>query len=412
MGDGKFTISFLFVLIILSTAASAGFIEDVKYQAECLAGSVRNFTIGTETIIVMGTYASKSEKLAFKAASEQFPDIMQCTTLKDTDSENIDLSGKTVFLVGGPNQNLLTKKVLETPGCTTETEETPLGVLEFITTPDGQRYVIISDKAGYDNLARTSAQKSPLAKIIPVEYVPAAATAIGLTLIWLWSFIINFLKRVLRLIVSAKIMKRIRKKEWNPNFKGFRIFGIRIKYREWVSIVLAAATFAFAISYTYLQEGMAILSFIAVNIVVNAIIYAIRNLTRLYMDKKHDIHTEYVFWYWGAFVVLMSGWLGNSFSLAGYTINDKDKKTDKEAKISYTIDLFSIIAALGFFIWNLISPSVLLQMATTLAVSISIVQMLPIEPFGGKNIYRWSKKRWWLLFIPILILFIWTQLIM
>jgi hypothetical protein len=52
----------------------------------------------------------------------------------------------------------------------------------------------------------------------------------------------------------------------------------------------------------------------------------------------YGLHTEYVFWYWGAFVTVFSGWLGNTFALAGYMISEKSSDKKLQAKIQYLIN--------------------------------------------------------------------------
>ena len=100
-------------------------------------------------------------------------------------------------------------------------------------------------------------------------------------------------------------MRRLKKKKIKPNFRGFYVKGIRLKLREWISVFLAAIVFALCISYTFFVNEPGVFILIFINIGSNSIIYGARNLTRLIMDRHQGIHTEYVFWYWGALITLV-----------------------------------------------------------------------------------------------------------
>ena len=201
-------------------------------------------------------------------------------------------------------------------------------------------------------------------------------------------------------------MSRLKKKKISSQFIGFIIKGIRIKLREWISIISAAIILALSISYTYFVNEPGIFIFISINIGSNAIIFSVRNLTRLIMDKHQGIHTEYVFWYFGAIITIASGWLGNTFSLAGYTIANKETESNKLAKNEYLINIITFIAGTLFFIWNLYYPCTFAQMAAILAISLAFIQMLPIHPFIGKVIKTWKNRLWKITFALILIFYV------
>ena len=104
------------------------------------------------------------------------------------------------------------------------------------------------------------------------------------------------------------------------------------------------------------------------NLIVNIIIYSIMHVTRILMDTKHKLHTEYHVWVYGAFITLFSGWLGNTFSLAGYTVTDKGTEDQKlEGKIKYVSTMILVLFAIIFSIWNILWPSIVIQMCMVLS---------------------------------------------
>ncbi len=395
----------IIIFFLLLPAASS---HELTFElSEETITKIEGFIEGKDTVFVIGKYASKTERLVLKAIQERYPQIKDKQLFSESEIEDHDLQEKTVIYIGGPNQNSAAARILVEYG--SEEIYVPFGVVHMVESETG-RALVISDNAGHSNLPKTSPHNSPLARIMPVGFVPAAASAIGLGLIWSWKFIAMLAKKILRLVLSSKIMGRIKKKDLKDRFIGIRLRGVRLKLREWIAIFLAAAAFALAASYSYLNSIVDLVSFVAVNIGVNMLIYAIRHFTRLVMDKKHKLHTEYVFWIWGTIVVVITGWLGNTFCLAGYTVSEKNKKTAYEAKIVYMIEILTFAAAIVLLLWNLIFPSVIAQMASVLALSLAFFQTLPFSPFGGRKVYRWSRLRWSLLFVPIAALYILTQI--
>ncbi|MBN1157696.1 hypothetical protein JXA85_08820 [Candidatus Woesearchaeota archaeon] len=383
---------FLLIAVLLCSQVQADIISEVQE----LSSEIEAFC-NDNTVIVKGEYASKGERMLLSFLKEKYPAIEKLSTVGEMDYS----PNGNAFLIGGPYQNSYTKQII---GSVPEVKrkETTAGTIIFLKS-ETEQYVVFSDPQGFSNNPRTGPRKSPLAKIMPVEYVPAAATAIGFSLIWLWKFLAILFRKAFNLIVSGKAMKLLKKKKISNKTKGFEYQGIKIKYREWVSILGAAVVFAVAKSYEFLiSEEM--LAFILASILVNTVIYSIRHFTRLTMDKLHDSHTEYVFWIWGGIVTIISGWLGNTFSVAGYTVSHK--KSEKEAKISYMIDILTFAASIVFMILNLIFPSTLLQMSMLLAMAIAYLQMIPVSPLNGKKIYAWNRKLWWGSFIPMTVIYV------
>jgi len=214
--------------------------------------------------------------------------------------------------------------------------------MSFVNVSGG-RYLVLSDKAGHYN-ARRAPERSPLKDSVPIKYIPLVATAIGLGLLWTGKFLGKIVHKVLRRAASAWIMTFVRKKEFNPKYRGFKVKGVRFKYREWTAIILSALAFAAAVSFTFVFANESIFGFVLLSFLVNSVIYSLRGLFRLYLDKVYSLHTEFVFWYWGGLVTIVTGWLGNAFCLTGYTLSDRETK--KESRIQYSINFWTFLAAI------------------------------------------------------------------
>lgn len=379
------------LLLLLAAPVAADWDSDAAFVDAALRDFIGEVDNGTR--LVVGTHASPAERMMLAYAKQTYPIIESIPVVKDREA----FTGDSLLLIGGPTQNRVAASL---PAEAVETTRLTYGVYANATI-DGVQYVILSDHAGYDNVPPKTA-RSPLSRVMPEEYVPAAAAFIGFSLLWLWKFLFAFGKRLLRLIVSSKVLARIRRRELKEGYRGFHVRGVRVKYREVAAIVLSAIIFAAAVATTYLSPALRWL--IAATILSNIVIYAIRHGVRLVMDRHHELHTEYVLWPWGALVTVVSGWLGATFALAGYVVSDKEH--DLEGKIAFWTDACSFLAALIFIVWNLLAPSVLLQMVSVLALTLSVVQMLPFEPFNGRRVLRWRRAAWWLLFPPMLLVYL------
>ena len=387
-------VSLIFLLVPFSFA-------DIAEDMVAIQGKVQDFIAGEEFIVVEGRYASTVEKQSFAFIQDQYPGF-QAETVQEEDLNINQIGNKTLILIGGPSQNLISKEILTVESFTSEKEQLGVGSIEFLQGP-ARKVMIFSDKAGYENEPK-KVSKSPLAKVIPVEFVPVAATGIGLGLVWLWKILGEWAYRIFRFKIADKIMGKAKKKQLKKEFKGVQIAGIRIKIREWISIAVSAVVFGASLGYIYLEPNASAFTIVALTIVANMVMYTIRHLVRLIMDKRFGAHTEFHIWWFGAFITVVSGWLGNAFCVAGYIVSDETKK--EEAKIAYIINLFAFFLFLVFFAWNFISPGLIIQMVMILTVSYTLLQMLPMKPFPGKQIFAWSKKLWWVTFLPLAIFYV------
>lgn len=89
------------------------------------------------------------------------------------------------------------------------------------------------------------------------------------------------------------------------------------------------------------DEGGSASGVLLLTILVNMFVYSVRNLTRLYLDKKCGLHTEYKMWIWGSLITALSAWLGNTLGLAGDTVGGS---SEHAGKVSYACNVVSFAA--------------------------------------------------------------------
>ncbi len=256
---------------------------------------------------------------------------------------------------------------------------------------------------------QTAAERSPLANYVPPAAVPAAAAAASLSLMALWNLLSGLGLKIARMTISDKLVTRVQQKEVDPEFRGFEVFGLKFKLREWLSVLTAATVFAASLSFLYLQPHAPILGFLLLTIAVNMTVYSARHLTRIFLNKKYGLDSEYKMWTWGALLTAASAYLGNTFCLAGYIVG---VGREHQGRVNYSCNVVSFTAFAVAGLLNWYQPSVLLQMIMLLAISITFMQMLPFSPFDGKSIYRWSRRVWWLSFVPLAVLYVFAMLVL
>jgi hypothetical protein len=127
------------------------------------------------------------------------------------------------------------------------------------------------------------------------------------------------------------------------------------------------------------------------------------------MDKHFNMHREYKIWWWGAFVTVFTGFLGNTFSLAGYVVSDKENLKNQGMINLIVSGIFASFSL--FFIFLFYSTSaIFFEMSMVLMLTITTIDLLPFEPFSGKAIYAWNKKNWMYVFIPVALLYFFIML--
>ena len=375
---------------------------------------IREFTSDKDIIIVQGTEMSKPERVALNLIKDQYPEVSEYGIYTEEEFNKLNdsfMEDKVVFLIGGPHQSNISKVLLSNNiNNQIVYENMSFGKLSFVELPSGERSIVFSDPAGFHKKERFL-EKSPLANFMPIEYIPATATMFGLILLWLWSFSLEILHKIVRSFVSSKLMKRIKKKMIRKEFIGFTLFGIKFKVREWIAIFISSIVFAVAFSFSYVQTILTGYMYLIIKSFVNMIINGFKNIARMIMDKKHNYHSEYIFWWWGGIITIISGWFGNAIGLAGYTVSENNKEEKDEANIEYFINIVTFAMSLISIVINFFFPNRILDMIIVLSLAGCFLQMLPMVPFSGKNIFKYHKLKWFLFFIPLSIVYIMVNIV-
>jgi hypothetical protein len=170
-----------------------------------------------------------------------------------------------------------------------------------------------------------------------------------------------------------------------------------------IAIVLLTLSFSY-VKVTNLNELLIVLpAFFATSIVVALV----RTYVLTLYARKQGVWTEYKLWYFGVAMFLLSTLAFKApFSSPTRTVHHSHNFTERLGGFLSTAGLLITLAFAGFF-FILLKGGLVLIGGTGLAMCIisAFFDTFPIEPMGGRDIYKYNKKLWAVLFLGTLVLY-------
>ena len=157
---------------------------------------------------------------------------------------------------------------------------------------------------------------------------------------------------------------------------------------------------------TWTEDLTTFLELFIINILIITLIYILRESLRIHFSHKNELHTEHIFWPFGALITLGSTILGNTFSLASYTILQDEDDIKEYGHMYFRIFILMFIITWIMFIINLYLPSVIIQMIYVFLIMSIVIDMTPVNPMDGADVKKWNGKKWAVLYIFVLITYI------
>lgn len=145
-------------------------------------------------------------------------------------------------------------------------------------------------------------------------------------------------------------------------------------------------------------------------IVVAGLAVSIHDLVHRYMAWRHNVPTEYKFWFLGTAIMFITALaFGVVYSSPSrLAIAEADKMTEKQQAMVYgsgpvvSIILFGVFAALiplgG-------AASTIGKLGASMNLLTAAYAMMPFVPMDGHRVYKWKKWVWAVLFLPTLVLY-------
>jgi hypothetical protein len=350
--------------------------------------------LGDRSLIVLGEDTDLAERALLDATKAQNPWLARAQEANDSNTTRaVVLSGSRplAILVGGPMQNAITRYGIGA-GWFNETRTVEGGLIVKTGKLSGGTVVVsISDRMGYEPGAvkMEGVKYSPLAAIMPKEYVPAAATGISLIML----ILIN----VGRTVFEFKALD-IGRKGRKVNSGAWIVFGFNVT--EALAIAGASLVLGISISWQYFGPSLDFVFWAAVNTAICLLAGILHELTHRIFAFIFKIRMEYVFWPAGSALTLISSYLGNAFSIQGFILEDIPEGIAKWKvglmKLSAPLvsAFFMVVFAALYYAW----PSPLFKSIYAISGLWAMAEILPLGSLDGKDIRDWSGTVWFIAF--------------
>jgi hypothetical protein len=119
------------------------------------------------------------------------------------------------------------------------------------------------------------------------------------------------------------------------------------------------------------------------------------------------MHSQYVLWPLGVILIGLSSYLGSVFAVPGRVTIEGGSRLENGI-ISASTPLLMLVLSLMLILF---SSSYLsrehLQIALGMVLAFGCYEILPIFPLRGADIWKWSKLVWFMLFIPLYLMYGW-----
>jgi hypothetical protein len=301
--------------------------------------------------------------------------------------EDLKRDGVFFMVIGGEKNNKIAKYLIEQGYVNDSGKNAVFNQLKG-AIPNSTGFVIID----YDSpmkLERKAVETSPLAKYIDEAYIPAASTGIGILLF--------ALTQIIKTVVEFKALHFGRRRE-RLYTNQFKILGIRVV--EVASVVGASTVLGLGVTWTLLGRDIQ-LPILLRNIGICLFAALSHEVSHRVVGRMFKIHIEYHFWPAGSFITLLTGFLGNSFGIQGFLMEEIKGEVAawKKGLTKLAAPVFSTCIMIFFAYLNYRNPSELFQTIYTTASLWAIAEILPFEHLDGHEINQWSKLAWKISFL-------------
>jgi len=354
-------------------------------------------------ILIVGDNLNAPQRAILELIKYNFPEIANTSiSASKVEYGSIQNTGKnkTILLIGGPSQNRISDE-LQNSGLINETMEFPNGIVgAFGSTGNGAIIAVIADKRGFSNLGRKAAESSPLALIMPIAFVPIAASFIGAILLPIF----NIIRAAFEF--AALDLGRKEKKIGESRFIlfGYNIFEIGTFIGA--SVVLGAA-----LTFTFTGFSAKFFGLLPMNSFICFFAGLAHELVHLVFSRIFRIKIEYHFWPWGSFTTIVTAFLGNSFGIQGFLLEEIPEEVAKWKVLlmKTSAPLFSAAIMIVFAFLNFMSPSVFFQMVFSISSLWAMAEILPIKPLDGYDIKNLNFLAWLACFLFISVSFVFVN---
>ncbi|MCD6236772.1 MAG: hypothetical protein J7K13_02315 [Thermoplasmata archaeon] len=402
-------ITLFFISVIVVTPVMGDSSNYVSFdEARSEVRSFFSSANANNLIILIGSKVSLGDQLFFNAMKTQIDVIKNERIYPDIYVESIDQLNETyVVLLGSEKTNALSNQLItnETINISKILISSSI-VLVFGSEETSSKKILIiyTLKEKYNNLNK-AVERSPLNAVLDKRFVPVAATGISLIFVYLWNLFSTTIVELLSDYTSESIIERITAKHRSKK----KEFTVRkyINFREGIAILLSSIVFSIAMSWTWSEELDDFLWMFVINLIVIGTILLLRESVRQYFCYRHNLKAEHVFWPFGAILTVISTFLGNTFSLASYTLREEEEEIEKQfGRVVFFISIILFSFSIITFLWNLFYPDIIFQMMFTYTIMMLVIDLFPLSPMDGSDIKKWSFRKWMALYVVVVFTYV------
>jgi hypothetical protein len=348
------------------------------------------------TLVVVGGGIDLGERMLLETAKISNPWLGRSRQVDESPEALSEIgSGRysLVILIGGPKQNNITSLAME-GGWLNESNTVEAGyVVEDGKTPQGAVILSISDPKGFqDDLVRQNVQYSPLRAVMPAEYVPLAATIISIGLLALINVAWN--------VISFKALDIGRK---GRKLGDSRVMLGGVNIAEILALTAASIVLGISMSWQYFGPGKDFLGWLAIDSAVCLFAALTHEIAHISMARLFRIKVEYRFWPAGSILTLLSSYLGNTFSVQGFLLEEIPQGVEKwkVGLMKLAAPMLSCAIMIAFALLNLARPDPIYKIVYSISGVWAMAEILPFGSLDGKDIKEWSRDAWYLSFFLI-----------
>ena len=317
----------------------------------------------------------------------------------ETNPEKLKNGATIVILVGGEKHNRIAGQVYEMGYIENESSRLMGNLVIGKGDLDTDSKVMVLYHRiieGDKKLEREAVNHSPLNAFMPREYIPVAATGIGMFLMSLF----NIFKTVAEFLAL-----NIGRKKKRFGHVGPKILGVHV--REILAILGAAMVLGFAVTWTFAGPTIRFFDLLFLNTGICLFAALSHELSHRLIGRLFGINIEYRFWYMGSFITILTAFLGNAFGVQGFLMEkvEGDIEKWKYALTKLSAPLVSITITAIFAFMYLSNPEVIFQMIYTTASIWAMAEIIPIRGLDGYDIKNWSRVGWFISFVVISLIF-------
>lgn len=314
-----------------------------------------------------------------------------------TSLEELKAGTSMVVLVGGRTHNTITEEVYASDLIRDESTKYAGQLIVGKGELDNDSgLMVFSHKTVEGKLEREAVNYSPLKGIVEDEYIPVAATGIGMLLMSLFA-VTKTVAEFLALDIGRK-----RKKFGHV---GPKIAGIHL--REVAAILGAASVLGFAVTWTFIGPKAGFFNFLALNSAICLFAALSHELSHRLIGRLFGIQIEYRFWYMGSFITIVTAFFGNSFGIQGFLMEkvEGDISKWKYAATKLAAPMVSTTITVVFAFLFMGNPTIIYQMIYTTASIWAMAEIMPVRGLDGYDIRSWNRIVWFIFFITISVVY-------